>query len=142
MGGAVALMVAGRDDRIGAVAADSPYTNLEESIGLHLPLLYPVIPRIPFLWFVLTTYRLRFGVWPRQVSPEGGASGLGGRPLLLIHGAQDRRMPLAGARKILATAAGPKELWVVEGAGHLESYGLNPQAYRLCLVQFFQASLE
>ena len=142
MGGAVALMVAGRDERIGAVAADSPYANLEESIGIHLRLMYPFVPRIPFRWFVLATYRLRFGIRPRQVSPERSARELHGRPLLLIHGAQDHRMPLEGARKILANAAGPKELWVVEGAGHLESYGLNPQAYRLRLVQFFQASLK
>ena len=139
MGGSVALMVAAQDERIGAVAVDSPYTNLEESIGRHLALLYPVIPRIPFLWFVLSTYRLRFGVWPRQVSPLESANQLGSRPLLLIQGAQDPRMPLEGAKQLLAGARGPKELWVAEGAGHLEAFAIDPEVYLVRLVSFFQA---
>ncbi len=142
MGGSVALMVAGRDERVGAVAVDSPYTNLAESIGIHLRLMYPFLPTIPFRWFILTVYRLRFGVWPSQVSPEERGRGLQGRPLLLIQGAQDRRAPLEGARKILANAAQPKDLWVVQGASHLESYGDNPPAYLSRLIRFFQSSLK
>ena len=141
MGGAVALMVAARDERLGAVAVDSPYPNLEDTLGRHLTLMYP-LPRVPFLWFVLATYRLRFGIWPRRVSPEESAARLSPRPLLLIHGAQDPRMPLEGTRRIFERAGEPKALWVIEGAGHLEGFGLDPDAYRLRLVSFFQSSLK
>lgn len=108
LGGAVALMVAARDERLGAVAVDSPYDNLEASLRHHLKLLYPMLPRIPFHWFVLSAYRLRFGVWPRRLSPEACASTLSLRPLLLI-----------------------------QGAGYLEGYALNPQAYLARLIRFF-----
>ena len=33
MGAVVSILVAARDERLGAVAADSPYTNLEDSLG-------------------------------------------------------------------------------------------------------------
>lgn len=142
MGGSVALMVAARDERIGAVAADSPYTNLDESIERHLGLMYPFLPKIPFHWFLRSTYRLRFGVWPQQVSPEEGARQLSRCPLLLIQGAEDPRMPREGAERMFTSAARPKELWIVEGAAHLEGYAVNPQAYLRRLGQFFEASLE
>ncbi|MBI4004029.1 MAG: alpha/beta fold hydrolase, partial [Candidatus Omnitrophica bacterium] len=140
MGGAVALMAAARDERLAAVVADSSYPSLEDALGRHLTLLYPV-PKVPFLWFVLATYRLRFGVWPRDVSPQDSATRLSPRAVLLIHGADDPRMPVAGTQRMFAAAAEPKELWVIEGAQHLEGYGLAPQAYRDRLVRFFQAHL-
>lgn len=138
MGGSVALMVAARDERLGAIAADSPYTNLEESIGHHLALLYPAVPRIPFLGFILWTYRLRFGVWPGSLSPERCAAQLTSRPLLLIHGAADPRMPLEGAKRVFDRASQPKEFMVVSGAGHLESFGLDPDVYVKRLTDFFE----
>lgn len=141
MGASVALMVAARDERIGAVAADSPYTSLEDTLGRHLSLMYP-LPKVPFLGFVLATYRLRFGVWPSQVSPLQSASALSPRPLLLIQGAQDPRMPLQGTQAIYANAGEPKELWVIEGAGHLEGFAVDPAAYRTRLIRFFQSSLS
>jgi len=140
MGAAVALMVAARDDRLAAVAADSPYPNLEDTLGRHLTLLYPV-PRLPFLWFVLATFRIRFGVWPRDVSPKDAAPQVAPRAVLLIHGAADPRMPTQGTQQIFDAAADPKSLWVIDGAGHLEGYGMAPQAYLERLVAFFQAHL-
>ena len=141
LGGAVALMVGAGDERIGAVAADSPYTTLEETLGRHLTLLYP-LPKVPFLWFVLATYRLRFGVWPKRVLPLESAARLSPRPILLIHGAQDPRMPVEGAKRMFAGAGEPKELWIVEGADHLQAFSRDPDAYRSRLVGFFQSSLR
>lgn len=141
MGGAVALMVAAQDERLGAVAVDSPYTTLEESLARHMKLLYPQIPRMPFLGFVLSTYRLRFGVWPRDVSPLESIGKLNPRAVLLIQGGRDNRMPVEGARRLLARAGEPKQLWIVEGAGHLESYGMDPARYLEGLVGFFEQRL-
>jgi len=141
MGGAVALMTAARDERLGAVAVDSPYTNLEETLGRHLRLMYP-LPRVPFLWFVLATYRIRFGVWPRRLSPRACAAQVSPRALLLIHGAQDVRMPLAGSRQMFDLAGEPKALWVVEGAGHLEGFSMDPRAYLQCVAGFFLSYLS
>lgn len=142
MGASVALMVASRDERIGAVAVDSPYPNLQETLGRHLMLLYPWVPKAPFLWFILATYRVRFGVWPATLSPEADATSLSPRPLLLMNGAQDPRMPAEGARRIYDHAREPKELWLIEGARHLEGYALNPYAYSDRLARFFHSSLK
>lgn len=141
MGAAVALTVAARDERLGAVAADSPYTDLGDSLGRHMRLMYPV-PRVPFQWFVLATYRLRFGVWPDRVSPATAARALGTRRLLLIQGADDQRMPMAGAQAIAQAAGASGELWVIPGAAHLEGFSLDPAGYLARLTQFFASSLR
>ena len=141
MGGAVGLMAAAHDERLGALAVDSPYVNLEETLGRHLTLMYP-LPRVPFLWFVLATYRLRFGVWPNQVSPQADAARLSPRPLFLINGAEDPRMPATGARRIFASAGEPKTLWLIDGAGHLEGPALVPEEYHSRVVGFFQEHLR
>jgi fermentation-respiration switch protein FrsA (DUF1100 family) len=51
-------------------------------------------------------------------------------------------MPPKGSRELFAAATNPKELWLVEGAGHLEAFGLNPKAYIERLSRFFKASLK
>src|SRR3989338_6556195 len=129
MGASVALVTAARDERIGAVAADSPYADLGDNLGRHLTLMYPLLPKIPFHWFVLATYRLRFGVWPRRVSPLAAALALSPRPLLLIQGGEDVRMPPQGAEAIVKAAGKPAELWIIRGAGHLEGFSLDPARY-------------
>ena len=140
MGAAVALLVAAEDERIGAVAADSTYTNLEASLSRHLRLLYPWLPPIPFRWFMLLTYRFRFGVWPRRISPETAVDELAARPVLFIHGSADIRMPVEGIRP-LAARADSHALWVVEGAGHLEAFATYHDAYLFRLATFFRSSL-
>ena len=142
MGGVVALTVAARDERLGAVAADSPYPNLDQSIAHHLALLYPVLPRAPLVWCMRWTYRLRFGAWPAAVAPQQAASTLSPRPFFLIQGGEDARVPVSEARRIFDAAREPKGLWVIERAGHLEGYGINPTAYRRRLTQFFQQALK
>ncbi|MDP3723682.1 MAG: alpha/beta hydrolase [Candidatus Omnitrophota bacterium] len=142
MGGVVALLVAARDERIGAVAVDSPYTNLGVSISRHLRLMYRLLPSIPFHGFVLSTYRLRFGSWPHDVSPERAATRLSPRALLMIQGGHDHRMPLEDAQRMFDGAGQPKELWVVDGADHLEGFALDPSAYRDRLSQFFHTNLS
>lgn len=142
MGASVALLVAADDERIGVIVADSPYRSLEASIARHMKLLYPWLPRWPFVPMALATYRLRFGVWPGAVSPEHGVAALGSRPLLLINGAEDPRMPADEIRTMAARAHGPVTTWVVPGADHLGAYHHNPRAYVDRLVGVFRSGLN
>ena len=141
MGGAVAVMVAARDERLGAVAVDSIYPNLEESIAHHIKLLYR-LPRIPFLLFVSSTYRIRFGVWPRQMSPLDAVSHISPRALLVIHGGSDPRMPKDDATRLFEAAQEPKQLWIIEEADHLGGLQADPETYLQKLVGFFDSCLK
>ena len=49
---------------------------------------------------------------PKKMAPRVSV------PTLLIHGEQDSISPLKNAQKVYRLLVGPKELWVVKGAGH------------------------
>lgn len=142
MGASVALLTAAADERLGALALDSPYHRLDATLDRHLKLLYPILPAVPFGWWIASTYRLRFGIWPSQVSPEASAARLGQRPLLLIQVAGDVRIPLEATQAILRQASGPKDLWVIQGTEHLSGFAADPAAYLDRLTAFFTSALK
>lgn len=60
-----------------------------------------------------------------------------GIPLLLIQGTSDRSVLVEDARAIYDAANEPKELWIVEGAGHLQAYYEDKDAYERKILGFF-----
>ena len=141
MGGAVAIMVAARDERLAAVAVDSIYSDLEASIAHHLKLLYR-LPRVPFSLFVGSVYRLRFGVWPRRMSPVSAIGRISPRAVLVVQGDGDPRVPVAQGHALFQAAGQPKDLWVVQGTEHLAGLRSDPAAYMRRLVVFFDSFLK
>jgi alpha-beta hydrolase superfamily lysophospholipase len=140
MGAAVAIMVAATDDRIGAVAAEGAYTELEHTLGHHLQLMYGLPPSV-FLWPVKLAYRLRFGIWPSQVSPLSHVRALEPRPLLLIQGSMDTRTPTHTTQHLFQHAHMPKELWMIKGAGHLSAFQADAETYISRLAGLYKQAL-
>ena len=54
----------------------------------------------------------------RLVSPIRYVAGIAPRPLLLVHGSQDETVEVSHAHKLYDRAGEPKQLIVVDGAGH------------------------
>lgn len=140
MGGAVGVMVAARDERLGAVAVDSIYDDLEDSMARHMKLAYR-LPRLPFLVFMKIAYWIQFQAWPAQMSPLAAIGRLTPRPVLLIQGEQDVRMTVDDAQQLFAAAAQPKELWIVRGAEHSGAFAADAGAYVGRLRAFFDRAL-
>ena len=141
MGAAIALQSAAVEPRIAAVAAEDPFASLREVsydyAGLDLsPLLGKTLFR-PATIFAMDAIRRSGGFDPDQVSPE---SAVAQRPfpILLICGTNDHRIPCRHAQAIYNAAAGPKELWVVQGAGHAMALGQAPAQYETRVVVFFE----
>jgi pimeloyl-ACP methyl ester carboxylesterase len=52
------------------------------------------------------------------LDPVGSVASLGRRRLMIIHGADDRIVPVAAARQLVESAGGRAELRIIPGAGH------------------------
>ena len=52
------------------------------------------------------------------ISPVTYVAGISPRPLLLVHGSQDDVVPVTHAEEMYAQAGQPRELEIVDGAGH------------------------
>ena len=54
----------------------------------------------------------------RSVSPIRYVAGIAPRPLLLVHGSQDETVDVSHARRLYQKAGEPKQLTIIDGAGH------------------------
>ena len=119
-GAAVSVYVASQDNRISAVVAcacpaefafftqaDNPQSIIDHfrSIGTIRDRDFP-----PSLQDWLNGFEL--------VKPIDYIAGISPRPLLLVHGSQDETVDVSQAHRLYAEAGEPKELVIVEGAGH------------------------
>jgi fermentation-respiration switch protein FrsA (DUF1100 family) len=50
-------------------------------------------------------------------------------PVLIIHGAHDEIIPVDMARRVFAAAPEPKELYIVPGAHHNDTYLVGGREY-------------
>ncbi len=139
MGAAIALQSAAVEPRIEGVVAESPFADLREVSydygGLHFsPLLGKTLLR-PATIFGMKALAKAGNFDPDEVSPEKAVAT---RPFatLLICGTRDHTIPCRHAERIYRAAAGPKELWVVEGAEHASALGREPAEYEARVIRF------
>ena len=141
LGAAVALQSAAVEPRIDAVAAEDPFSNMREEMydyaGLELsPWLGKTLFR-PAVAMAARELERDGGFKPEDVSPEKAVAART-FPVLLICGTADRRIPCRHAERIYKAARGPKELWIVPGAGHAAALGRDAAAYENRVVKFFE----
>lgn len=98
LGTGIALQVA-RDNPVGGVILDSPYTSVADRAA-------ELYPWIPVHWLLLDRYESSRHI--RDVHA----------PLLFIHGEADVVVPVEMGRRLFAIANNPKEIVTLPGAGH------------------------
>jgi uncharacterized protein len=78
----------------------------------------------PFQWIPLLSVDDRFSPLPvmAKISPI---------PLLILHGDQDLVVPMHHAQRLYDAARQPKQLWIVSGAGHIQTTGSSAVRERL-----------
>jgi alpha-beta hydrolase superfamily lysophospholipase len=141
MGAAIALQSAAVEPRIEAVAAEAPFANMREVsydyAGLDVsPTLGRTLLR-PASMIALASVQKGGGFDPSDVSPEKAVQT---RPfaVLLICGTSDHRIPCRHAERIYKSAAGPKEVWIMKGAGHAAALGRSPAEYEARVAKLFE----
>lgn len=132
--GAVATLLAAADEpAISVIVSDSAFTNLNSFLAgqvterLHLPQGYAA--------YALWVYRLVSGIDPGGVAPLAAAPRLAGRPVLFIHGTDDRVIPFKESQRLQSALQG-SELWLVPGARHTHSFEADPERYTERILGF------
>ena len=130
MGGATVMNCNAHNppDYIKCVVEDCGYTNGYEMISMvcrrDLHIHFP-----PMCWTLLFWYRLLEGCSLRRDADPYGNIEKFKLPTLFIHGATDRFVPAEMGLRCYEAAAVPKDLLVVEGAGHSLAYFVGKDAY-------------
>lgn len=82
----------------------------------------------------------RYGVAPERIAPVDGIRRYRGA-VLIVGGTEDDATRVEDSRALYEAAAGPKSLWLVEGADHVETSKLFDRAYRNRVRTFFARTL-
>ncbi len=85
--------------------------------------------------------QIQLGVPPDSLRPVVSLARTSA-PTFVIGGLEDRMTPPAETRALFEAAPEPKELWLVEDAGHEDFFALEPETYRRRVLGFLNAHLR
>lgn len=138
MGAAVAILVGARDRRVRAFVLDSPFADMRGVVANAAARLR--VPPFPLLYLVDHATKLRYGYRFRDVTPLEAIGALAPRPVLLLHGGEDRVIPIDHAHRLYAAAGDPKQLLTFPGADHCGGYFQDRPAYIALVADFLARS--
>lgn len=135
MGAHAAIQVAAADPRIEALvvagAFDDPLVQTRLEYGRYGPFA---------VWGALRALREADFPEPGVAPPVALVSAIAPRPLLVVAGSDDHAVPAVLSRHLHEAAHAPKELWIIDGAGH-GAYDRADPTYYDRLGAFFARTL-
>lgn len=132
LGGAIGIVLAAERPEIRGLATDGAFDSYRQVASWHIrhsPLLMPIawwVPRI---------------LMSRHYEPIDYVGRITPRPILIIHGTADKIVPVEMANRLYDAAHEPKDLWLVNGAGHYEPLSEDNDEGRPRLLAFFSSCL-
>jgi alpha-beta hydrolase superfamily lysophospholipase len=138
--GAASLVLSEPSPAPNAVVLESMFPTITEAVLDRLrrrvgPLAEPLAPLL--LWQL----PLRLGIYPEQLRPIARLSSLRS-PVLIASGSIDQHTTLDETKRLYDAARRPKELWVVEGAAHVDLHAFDPAAYESKISAFLARYLR
>jgi fermentation-respiration switch protein FrsA (DUF1100 family) len=133
LGGAVAVVVGAERTELRAFLLEAAFSGYRSIARWHLarhPLLLALAWWVPPL---LIDRRFDAVEHIHRIAP---------RPVLILHGMDDRTVPWQMAVKLHQAAGDPKELWTLPGLGHLESIEELPSGALTRISRFFERALS
>lgn len=143
MGAATALMMVGEEDvseNICAVVSDCAYTDAYSMFGekieewFHLPA-FPIVDTACFALRLRGGYRLQDASAIQAVTKSK-------TPTLFIHGEEDAMISVEMTLELYEAAVCPKELLLIEGAGHGQTQDKDPDLYYHTIKEFLERFVD
>ncbi len=137
MGAATSLNAFGADPNIGAIWADSSFTDipavLDDQLAMYgLP---------AFMKNAVLTISKWDGYDLNGISPIAAVQNNANRPIMITQGDQDEWISVAAAEPLYQAAGENAELWIIPGARHVEAMFLYPEEYQGRMAAFFNEAL-
>ncbi len=138
VGASSALLSAARNPDIEAVVAVAPFASALEVWAANRPAFFPPLA---------LDWTRRVVEWRKGISLTAMDLGrliprIAPRPLLLVHGTHDERIPLSQVQRLFTAAGQPKSLWLIPNATHgsVRTYGLETRMAEV--IAFFDEALR
>ncbi|HET6404880.1 MAG TPA: alpha/beta fold hydrolase [Candidatus Thermoplasmatota archaeon] len=140
MGAAAALHAMPLAPEVRAVVADSSFARLTNVVSHELTSMTG-LPTFPFVPLIVHFASRMTAQSPDANEPARFAETMH-RPLLVIQGSNDRLARPAADGEVLARAAGAyADLWLVQGAGHVDARRAAPSEYEARVLSFLREAM-
>ncbi len=139
MGAATALMASGEESlprQVKAVISDCSYTDAYAMFGEKIKEWFG-LPAFPLVDSACLVLKLRGGYDLKDASAIEAVR-KSKIPTLFIHGDEDAMISVQMAKDLFEAASCPKELLIVEGAGHAQSQDKDPDTYYKSIERFLE----
>jgi hypothetical protein len=129
MGAATVMMVSGEElpSNVLGIIEDCGYTSVWDIFSDELSYLFS-LPDFPFLYTADLIANIRAGYGFKTASALNAVS-KSTVPILFIHGSIDTFVRTDMVYELYDACSSPKDLLVIEGAGHGDSYRMDPDTY-------------
>jgi pimeloyl-ACP methyl ester carboxylesterase len=125
--GAAAFVLAEERPAVAAVVLEQMYPTIQQAVaGRARQYVGPLGPVLAPLLMVQVQARLEI---PANRLRPIDRMGQIGAPVLIVNGTRDRYASIEDARALFAASSNPKELWAVEGAGHVNLHAFAKAQY-------------
>ncbi len=134
LGGAVALRVLGdtpKDIPVKLVVIDSSFLSYQKVGRKALAGTWITWPFQWMAWLVLSD----------KWAPESVLSEISPRPLLVIHGTEDKGVPFELGEELFEKAGEPKTFWKIEGGQHIDALQRENGKYQKALLELIDRKL-
>lgn len=139
MGGATVMMVSGEElpENVKGIVEDCGYTSVwdifadELAYLFHLPA-FPVLDAANLMSNIRAGYDFKKASAVKQVAKSRV-------PMVFIHGSEDNFVHTEMVYEVYEACQTPKELLVVEGAGHGQAYQMDPELYFTTVFDFLES---
>lgn len=141
LGAGTVVIATGEEPRVAAVWEDSGFADVE--VGIQDELARNGYPTFLAFGGILAG-RLLHGVDVTSRAPAAEVARLKGRPIQIVHGTADTRVPVKHAYALVAAiraAGGTVEPWILPGVTHVQAVFTLPAEYERRLVDFFSRAL-
>ncbi len=128
IGGAIGAVVAASDERVRAAVIDCSFTSYRR-MAAHALRLNPAtrIAARPLAGLLIAS----------GYDPIDHVGEIAPRPILIVHGTADELVPMEMSRELYQAAGENAELYLIDGAGHLDAHIIIPVEYPNRISRFF-----
>jgi alpha-beta hydrolase superfamily lysophospholipase len=138
--GAAALVLCRDCPPVDAVVLESMYPTIEEAVANRLRMRLGPVGR-PLSALLLWQLPLRLSIRPEALHPIARIGELKA-PVLIVAGSADLHTTLPETQRLFAAAAQPKDLWIVDGAAHVNLHAYAPAEYERRIGAFLARHLD
>lgn len=141
MGGAALLRAAADTPAIEAVVTEGTFDRVRHVAAKRLKDRGYPLPRL-LAGAIVEAVSRELGVALEADEPAEVIGRISPRPVLVIHGSEDATSEVANGHRLYRAGGYPKELFVVQGAGHTRCYQVAPGEYERRVLAFYQRYLQ